>query len=398
MNIDKHCKVILRVGKDKSVERFHPWIFSGAIEKIENNPKNGDIVEVYNNQGKLIAIGHYQIGTIAVRIFSFQKAIIDYDFWKGKIISAYNFRKQIGLANNNSTNVYRLVNAEGDGMPGLIIDFYNGVAVLQTHSIGMHNLKDCFTKILLEIYSKDLNAVYDKSLGTLPKMANINIENKYLYKDSSIENIVIENGNKFYINFEEGQKTGFFIDQRENRKLLKQYVINKTVLNTFCYTGGFSIYALNAGAKLVHSVDSSKKAIELTDYNVKINGIESAKHESYVADAFNHLEHSKEEYDVIILDPPAFAKHNNATHNAIQGYKRLNAKAIEKIKPRGILFTFSCSQVISRDVFRKTVYSAALLSGRNVRILHHLSQPNDHPVNIYHQESEYLKGLVLSID
>ncbi len=392
-------KVTLTSGKDHSLHRFHPWVFSGAIKKFSDDVKEGDIVEVYSSQNEFLGMGHFQIGSIAVRMFSFTQVNPDYTFWKSKIQAAYNFRVQLNLVNNPSTNCYRLFFAEGDGLPGFIIDFYNGTAVFQSYSIGMHLIKDEFVKALKEIMGDALIAVFDKSEDTMPKQAAVKATNGYLYKkeDSIASNtVVLENNNKFYIDWEGGQKTGFFIDQRENRKLLADYSKDKVVLNTFCYTGGFSVYSANAGAKEVHSTDISKKAIELTDRNIELNNIKN--HESYAVDTFEFLKHKENIYDIIVLDPPAFAKHQNVKHNAIMGYKRLNYEAIKQIKPGGLLFTFSCSQVVDNNTFNSTVMAAAIEAGRNVRVLHHLSQPPDHCVNIFHPEGEYLKGLVVHVE
>jgi len=400
-------KVILKSGKDQSAKRFHPWIFSGAIKKIKGEVEEGDIVHVYDNQDNFLGAGHYQIGTITVRIITFQDEEIDENFWNKKIEAAYNYRKNLGFTNffpslmegqgGLDTNVFRLINAEGDGMPGLIIDFYNGTAVMQSHSVGFFKSRDAIAKSLKQVLGDKLKAVYDKSKATLPAKAPINPEDGYFMGESH-ERIVSENGLKFKINWEEGQKTGFFIDQRENRKLLGKYSSGKTVLNMFGYTGGFSVYALQGGAELVHSVDSSKKAIELTNENIELNFGKTDKHASFAVDAFEYLQTIDNKYDVIILDPPAFAKHQDALHNALQGYKKINYSAISQIKKGGILFTFSCSQAVSTDAFRKAVFSAAAMSGRHVRIMHQLTQPADHPVNIYHPEGEYLKGLVLFVE
>lgn len=394
MNIS--IKIILKSGKDQSLNRFHPWIFSGAIKKIIGNVQEGDLVEVVNNKDEFLAIGHYQIGTIAVRVISFDKLEINTDFWKQKILDAYNLRNVLGLINNEETNVYRLVNAEGDGMPGLIIDHYNGVLVMQMHSIGFYLTRNLLVEILKDLYKDKLLAIYNKSESTLPFKANISANNEFLFGNKT-DQVVSEYGLKFNVSWLEGQKTGFFIDQRENRKLLDKYSLNKAVLNVFGYTGGFSIFALHGKAKEVHSVDSSKKAIDLTEENVNLNYSEISNHKSFVVDAFEFLKDIKDKYDVIVLDPPAFAKHRRVLHNAIQGYKKINRLAIEQIKAGGILFTFSCSQVLSKQDFQKMIFSAAAMAGREVKILHHLTQPADHPVSIYHPEGEYLKGLVLYV-
>jgi len=390
-------KITLKPGKDEAVKRFHPWIFSGAIDKINGSIDEGDVVEVYSNRDEYLATGHYQIGSIAVRIFSFKKETPDLDFWKAKLNAAYSLRKVLNLTENSETNVYRLVHAEGDALPGLIIDFYNGTAVIQSHSIGMHYAKPLIVEALKDIYQDSLKAIYDKSAETLPKMAKIDCSDGYLY-GAAATNEAVEYGHKFFVDWENGQKTGFFIDQRENRKLFSEFVNGKKILNTFCYSGGFSIYALKAGAKLVHSVDSSKKAIELTEKNLILNGISSSQHCSYTDDTLEFLKKADSLYDIIILDPPAYAKHNDARHHAIQGYKRLNALALSKINNGGMLFTFSCSQVIHRQLFNATITAASIESERKVKILHQLSQPADHPVNIYHPEGEYLKGLVLHVE
>jgi 23S rRNA (cytosine1962-C5)-methyltransferase len=388
--------VILKSGKDQSVRRFHPWVFSGAIKKIKGNVNEGDLVAVYDNKDEFLAIGHYQIGSIAVRILTFKDEEIDGDFWKKKIETAYRLRKEIGLAGSEQTNAYRLVGAEGDGMPGLIIDFYNGTAVVQMHSVGMYKIQDILVEALKDVLGDELKAVYNKSEGSLPFKANLNPVNDYVWGKPESK-IALENGLKFHVDWEKGQKTGFFIDQRENRALLEKYSKDKDVLNMFCYTGGFSFYAMRGGARSVHSVDSSERAISITDKNVELNFPGDERHESFAKDAFKYLENAKDKYDLIILDPPAFAKHLNVVHNALQGYKRLNAIAFEQIRPGGIIFTFSCSQVVSKDMFRKMAFSAAARAGRQVRILHQLTQPADHPINIYHPEGEYLKGLVLQI-
>ncbi len=394
---ETYTRIVLKPGKEQSLMRLHPWIFSGAIKKIEGSPAEGDIVEVFSNAREFLAMGHYQIGSIAVRIFSFRQLVPDIAFWQQKLRNAFEMRKALGLTDGDETNVYRLVNGEGDGMPGLIMDYYNGVVVMQMHSIGMYRLRAQFAAILGELFPRTLVSVYDKSEGTLPFKANLGAKNEFLTGNTSLVE-VIENKYRFNIEVTTGQKTGFFIDQRDNRKLLSSYAPGKNVLNMFCYTGGFSIYALGSGASLVHSVDSSAQAIELTDRNVTLNFGECERHQSIATDAFGFMNTIRDAYDVIVLDPPAFAKHMDALSNALQAYKRINAKAIEQIRAGGILFTFSCSQVVSRENFRKSVFAAAANTGRHVRILHQLTQPPDHPVSIYHPEGEYLKGLVLQVE
>jgi 23S rRNA (cytosine1962-C5)-methyltransferase len=391
------AKVILKKGKEESMERFHPWVFSGAIERIEGTPAEGDLVSVQKSDGKIIGYGHCAIGSIAVRIFSFGEIIPGDSFWKHRIEQAYLLRKSMGLTDAPDTNVYRLIHGEGDGMPGLIADYYNGTVVLQAHSVGMWLVRKEIVEALKDVLGDKLIAVYDKSAKTLPYKADIEAKDGYLYGISSAGEVV-EYGNHFKVDWLEGQKTGFFIDQRDNRRLLSDYALNKTVLNMFCYTGGFSFSALKGGAKLVHSVDSSAKAIDLTNENIELNFPGDSRHEAFVADAFDFMQDIKNKYDLIVLDPPAFAKHRNVLSQALQGYKRLNAKAFQQIRPGGILFTFSCSQVVTRNNFREAVFSAAAIAGREVRILHQLSQPVDHPINIYHPEGEYLKGLVLYVE
>lgn len=390
-------KVVLRHGKDEAVKRFHPWIFSGAVKEVSEHPADGDVVEVFSSKHEYLGTGHFQDGSITVRLFDFGRHEINAHFWKEKLQRAYDYRKATGLTNREGTDAYRLVFGEGDGLPGLVIDYYNGTAVMQAHSIGMHLIRDVIAGALADIYGNELKAVYYKSAETLPSKTAAASSDGYLL-GSSHETVIHENGNPFFIDWETGQKTGFFLDQRDNRALLASYAAGKKVLNTYCYSGSFSVYALKAGAQMVHSVDSSKKAIELTGRNVEANGFGSDRHVSYAEDAQKFIERSKEEYDIIILDPPAFAKHNAARHNAIQGYKRLNADALRLIKSGGMLFTFSCSQVIDRNLFNSTVISAAILTGRSVRIMHQLSQPADHPVNAYHPEGQYLKGLVLYVE
>ncbi|RKD90138.1 class I SAM-dependent rRNA methyltransferase [Mangrovibacterium diazotrophicum] len=389
--------VVLSKGKEQSLKRFHPWVFSGAIKKISSEVQEGDLVRVVSNSNEFLGIGHYQIGSIAVRILSFKDVEIDRSFWKQLLGEAVNLRASLGLLDNQSTNVFRLVHGEGDGLPGLIIDFYNGTAVYQAHSVGMYHIRVELADILKELLGDKLIAVYDKSDKTLPFKADIQPENGYLLGTSE-PTIVKEYDNQFRVDWVEGQKTGFFVDQRENRRLVREFSENRDVLNMFCYSGGFSFYAMQGNARLVHSVDASAKAIDLTRQNVGLNFPDDARHEAYVADAFEFMRDIKDKYDLIILDPPAFAKHRNALHQALQAYKRLNARAFEQIRPGGIVFTFSCSQVVTKDKFREAVFSGAAISGRKVRILHQLTQPADHPVNIYHPEGEYLKGLVLYVD
>ncbi|WP_018477972.1 class I SAM-dependent rRNA methyltransferase [Pontibacter roseus] len=391
-------KLYLATGKEHSLKRFHPWVFSGAIKKLEGpEPEEGDTVEVYSSKREFLGMGHWAPGSIAVRIFSFEQVEPDYAFWRSKVQQAYDYRSRLGLAENPHTDVYRLIYAEGDGVPGLIVDVYKDTAVVQTHSVGMYGVREYVARALREIYGNRLRAVYDKSAESLPPKAPVQAENGYLFGDSSGGVVVKENENQFFVDWESGQKTGFFIDQRENRDLLARYAKGKSVLNTFCYTGGFSVYALNAGASLVHSVDVSKKAIEITEKNAQLSQAPE-RHEAYAVDTFEFLKGKEEQYEVIILDPPAFAKSQKVRHNAVMGYKRLNAEAMKKIKPGGILFTFSCSQVVDKYLFNNTVMAAAIEAGRSIKIMHHLSQPADHPISIFHPEGEYLKGLVLFVE
>jgi 23S rRNA (cytosine1962-C5)-methyltransferase len=394
---NNYTKIVLKSGKDQSLKRFHPWVFSGAIKKTYGTVSEGDIVSVYSNQDEFLGLGHYQIGSIAVRVFTFSEVTPDNDFWRNKLQQAYHVRTALGLTDNPETNVYRLVHAEGDGMPGLIVDVYNDTAVMQMHSIGMYNMRDQLAALLKEIIGDKLKAVYDKSSKTIPFKAGIEPNDTFLLGKAEPGN-VIENGLLFNVDWVEGQKTGFFVDQRENRLLLQQYAKGRDVLNMFCYTGGFSFYAMKGGANLVHSVDSSGKAIDLTRENVELNYPADPRHEAIVADAFEYLKDIKDKYDLIVLDPPAFAKHRDALSHALQGYKRINARAFEQIRPGGIVFTFSCSQVVSKEKFREAVFSGAAIAGRSVRILHQMTQPADHPVSIYHPEGEYLKGLVLYVE
>ena len=390
-------KIILKAGKEKSLLRRHPWVFSGAIAQIEGQPAEGDIVKVYSHTQEFLAAGHYQIGSIAVRILSFDERPIDQPFWKERIGQAYRTRIAIGLADNPHNNVYRLVHGEGDDLPGLVIDYYAGVAVVQFHSVGMYRNKDEICRALQEVMGDRLTAIYDKSESTLPYKAGVQPQNGYIWGQSD-NFTAMENGLRFNVDWIEGQKTGFFIDQRENRALLERYARGRDTLNMFCYTGGFSFYAMRGGARLVHSVDSSARAIELTKQNVELNFPEDSRHEAFVDEAFHFLEHAKDRYDLIVLDPPAFAKHQKVLDNAIQGYKKLNRKGIEIIRSGGIIFTFSCSQVMTKELFRQTVFTAAANTGRRVKILHQLTQPADHPINIYHPEGDYLKGLVLYVE
>ncbi len=390
--------IILKKGKEQSVRRYHPWVFSGAVYSVQGKPREGDVVEVFASDNTYLATGHWAPGSIAVRIFSFGRCTPDRDFFKKKLDDAFRYRISAGIAGNSSTDAWRLVHGEGDGLPGLIVDIYGNVAVLQAHTAGFWHIRKLIADLLPEVTGGLVSAVYDKSEGTLPFMAKLNPANGYINGGNAEPGtIVTENGFRFRVDWEKGQKTGFFIDQRDNRSLLRQYSNGRNVLNMFGYTGGFSVYAMS-NAAMVHTVDSSASAIALTDENIKLNFGDDARHKSIPTDAFGFLAGMEREYDLIILDPPAFAKHQTALNQALQGYRRLNAIAIQKIKPGGILFTFSCSQVVSRDDFRRSVFVAAANTGRNVRILHQTGQPADHPVNIYHPESEYLKGLVLFVE
>lgn len=388
-------KIKLHKNKEVSTLRKHHWIFSGAIAHKDDDLQNGQLVQVVDHQENFLAVGHFQYGSIMVRLISFVPENIDVDFWKTKIATAFKLRENLSLTDNPVTNVYRLIHGEGDGLPGLIIDYYNGTAVVQTHHIGMYRHVKDISKALEWVYGDKLDAVYDKSAETLPK--NYGVENRMVYGTPKTQ-MVSEYGCLFEIDWEKGQKTGFFVDQRENRYLLGQYSKDRKVLNTFCYSGGFSVAALKAGAKEVHSIDISAKAIELTEFNVAKNGDFMHKHKAIMADVVKYIREIANDFDIIVLDPPAFAKNIKSRHNAVQAYKRLNAEALKRIKPGGILFTFSCSQVIDKQLFANTITASALESGRKVRILHYLSQPADHPINIYHTETEYLKGLVLYVD
>ena len=390
--------VILRKSKEESLKRFHPWVFSGAVHHIEGEPSEGDIVEVLNHEGRFIALGHWQIGSIAVRVLTFKRQKIDAEFWKKRLSTALDVRKSIGVAGTAYNNMYRLVHGEGDNLPGLIIDIYGQNAVMQAHSVGMHVCRMQIAEALKAVMGDDLKAVYYKSETTLPFKASLGQENGFILGESD-DNVAIENGLKFHIDWLKGQKTGFFVDQRENRALVERYAHGRKVLNMFCYTGGFSVYAMRGGAESVHSVDSSAKAVDLVNANIELNFPDDKRHKAFAEDAFRFLDEMKEgAYDLIILDPPAFAKHKDALKNALRGYTKLNAKAFEKIPSGGILFTFSCSQAVNKDQFRMAVFTAAAMAKRKVRILHQLHQPADHPINIYHPEGEYLKGLVLYVE
>lgn len=455
-------KIILKKGREDSLLRFHPWVFSGAIAQIVGEPAEGDIVGVFSQGGDFLAYGHYQIGSIAVRVLSFAgEDVLSPDFWKNMIARALRVRVAVGLAcpvssaaepvspvaepvspvaepvspvaepvspvaepvspvaepvspaaepveatglvrEHALTNCYRLIHGEGDGLPGLIIDYYDGVCVMQAHSVGMFRAKGAICEALKSVYGPSLKAVYDKSSGTAPFKAGLDLVDGYLYRSESFsddEQIVLENGHKFFVNWTEGQKTGFFLDQRENRALVGKYSRGRNVLNLFCYTGGFSVYALGAGAVHVDSVDSSRKAIDMVERNMFLNGFEPSRHTGYCADAIEFLRNVPEDkYDLMIVDPPAFAKHRGALNNALRAYQRLNAAAISKVAPGGLVFTFSCSQVVDKEAFALAVFSAAAQTGRSVRILDRLNQPADHAVNIYHPEGEYLKGLLLYVE
>ena len=389
--------IYLKKGKEESLLRFHPWIFSGAIDRCEEEIEDGEKVNVYTSSGKFIAMGHFQKGTIAVRVLSFQTDHVEEGFWHDKIRSAYEMRKAVGIADNPNNNTYRLVHGEGDSMPGLVIDCYGQTAVMQAHSVGMHNDRNEVAQAIVDVMGGQIKNVFYKSETTLPFLKGKGQENGFLFGGDD-NDVAMENGLRFHVDWLHGQKTGFFVDQRENRMLLERYAKDKHVLNMCCYTGGFSFYALRGGAALVHSVDSSEKAIQLTNDNVALNFPDETRHAAFCDDAFRYLDRTRNEYDLIVLDPPAFAKHRGALHNALKGYIRLNGKAMEIIKSGGLLFTFSCSQVVTKEHFRNAVFSAAAQAKRKVRILHQLHQPADHPINIYHPEGEYLKGLVLYVE
>jgi 23S rRNA (cytosine1962-C5)-methyltransferase len=390
-------RIILKKGKEQSIQRFHPWIFSGAILKMDGIVEDGSWVEVQSYKETTLGFGHYQDGSIAVRILSFQDSIPDENFWTSKIKNAFTLRRSAGLP-SSETNAFRLIHAEGDGLPGLIIDYYNGVAIVQAHSVGMHMDRHNIAAAIVKVLGEECRAVYYKSQTTLPGKNRVPFQNEYLYGACQVPFAVTEYNNQFLVNWEDGQKTGFFLDQRENRNLLKQFSKDKIVLNTFCYTGGFSVYALQGGANRVDSVDVSEKAIELTRRNLELNGFSHETNGSYAVDTFDFLKDKQDCYDVIVLDPPAFAKHREARHQAVKGYQRLNTEAMKVIRKGGILFTFSCSQVVDRQLFYNTIVSSAIHSGRQIKVLYHLSQPSDHPVSIFHSEGEYLKGLVLYVE
>ena len=395
-------KIILKRNREESLLRFHPWVFSGAIAEIQGNPAEGDLVAVHASDGSLLAYGHYQIGSIAVRVLSFDESALRPDFWETMLSRALQMRVAAGLHGATDTNCYRLVHGEGDNLPGLIIDYYDGVCVMQAHSVGMFRAKKHISDALQKVYGPELKAVYDKSSGTAPFKAGLELIDGYLYRCegfSDDEQVVLENGHKFLVNWTEGQKTGFFLDQRDNRDLVGSLSKGRNVLNLFCYTGGFSIYALAAGANHVDSVDSSKKAMMMVDRNVALNGFDESKHTSLCCDAIDYLREVPEgKYDLMIVDPPAFAKHRGSLKNALRAYQRLNAAAISKVAPGGFVFTYSCSQVVDKEAFALAVFSAAAQCGRRVRILDRLNQPCDHSVNIYHPEGEYLKGLLLYVE
>jgi len=390
-------KIQLKRGKEDSLKRFHPWIFSGAIANSEGNLEEGDVVSVFSSSGQFLAVGHWQVGSIAVRVLSFSDEPIDRQFYKRRLNSAFQLRQTLGLLDNERNNTCRLVHGEGDMLPGLVIDVYGKTAVMQAHSVGIHRDRQIIAEELIDVMGGRVENIYYKSETTLPYKADLGQENGFIIGHSD-DTLAMENGLLFNVDWLKGQKTGFFVDQRENRSLLERYAKGRRVLNMFCYTGGFSFYAMRGGAELVHSVDSSAKAIELTRKNVSLNFPDDNRHEAFCDDAFKYLEHADNGYDLIILDPPAFAKHRGALHNALKGYTRLNQKAFEKVAKGGIVFTFSCSQVVTKEHFRNAVFTAATLAKREVRILHQLHQPADHPVNIYHPEGEYLKGLVLYVE
>ena len=393
----EHPKVFLKAGKEQSILRFHPWIFSGAIKSVSTMPSEGQLVDIWSANGKFLATGHFASGSIAVRILSFQPVEVDDKFWANRISDALNRRKAIGLYPNSTTNIFRLINGEGDALPGLIIDIYGATAVMQCHSAGMYLAREAIAGAIMQVLSETISAVYDKSSGTLPFRDKFNPTDGYIVGSENTSVQCLEHGNRYRISWAEGQKTGFFIDQRENRLLLQGYSKGKSVLNTFGYTGGFSVSALRGGATEVITVDSSTLAVTAANQNIELNFGVNAPHTGITMDTFEYLRTCNRNFDIIVLDPPAFAKHNDALRNALQAYKRLNLAAIRRLNPGGLLFTFSCSQVVSKTDFRNAIFSAAVISGRQVSILHQLTQPADHPINIYHPEGEYLKGLVLSV-
>lgn len=387
----------LKYGKEDSLRRFHPWVFSGAVHHFDEQPEEGELVRVFTGDGEFIAVGHWQIGSIAVRVLSFEDEPIDEKFWQTRLQRAYEARVAIGVAENPDNNTYRLVHGEGDNLPGLVVDIYGNTAVMQAHSVGMHVCRQQIADAIEKVMKGTVTNVFYKSETTLPFKAALGQENGFLIGGSA-DNIAVENGLKFHIDWLKGQKTGFFVDQRDNRSLLEHYSKGRNVLNMFCYTGGFSVYSMRGDAKLVHSVDSSAKAVDLVNANIELNFPGDVRHAAYAEDAFKYLDEMGDQYDLIILDPPAFAKHKDALRHALKGYTKINQKAFEKIQPGGILFTFSCSQAVNKDQFRLAVFTAAAQAHRRVRILHQLHQPADHPINIYHPEGEYLKGLVLYVE
>ena len=399
-------KVFLRKGRDESVRRFHPWVFSGSIANVQGSPEEGDVVAVYAADGSFLACGHWQVGSIAVRILSFDSDVLAPDFWETMLRRALQVRKAAGLVNDPDTDCYRLIHGEGDNLPGLVIDWYNGVCVMQAHSVGMFRSRKQICSALVSIYGDSLKAVYDKSSGTAPFKAGLELIDGYMYRHPDFrddEQLVHEHGHKFLVNWTDGQKTGFFLDQRENRALVGKYARGRNVLNLFCYTGGFSIYALAGGALHVDSVDSSSRAMAMVEKNVVLNGFTTgspqAQHYGLCCDAIDYVKNIPEgKYDLIIVDPPAFAKHRGVRDNALRAYQRLNAAAISKVAPGGLVFTYSCSQVVDKEAFALAIFSAAAQTGRSVRILDRLNQPADHSVNIYHPEGEYLKGLLLYVE
>ncbi len=400
--MSKLACVHLRRGKEESLLRRHPWVFSGAIDHIAEGDKalaEGDVVDVITKGGEFIARGHYQIGSIAVRVLTFEEEAIDARWWEERIAHAKALRESLGMVNNTDTTCYRLVHGEGDLLPGLVVDVYGRTAVVQCHSVGMYHSRLLIADAIRKAYGEEIEAIYDKSSQTLPFKADLGAIDGYLWgRSENPDAVVLENGLKFKVNWEEGQKTGFFIDQRVNRDLVRQYSRGRKVLNTFCYTGGFSVAALAGGATEVVSIDLSERAVKLADENVRLNFGQEAKHEAIACNAVEYLKDIDSDYDLIILDPPAFAKHHKVLGNALQGYKKINARALQKIRPGGILFTFSCSQAVSRELFRTTIFTAAAIAGRKVRIIGQLTQPADHPINIYHPEGEYLKGLVVYVE